>query len=648
MIRNLLAALIVCGIVVFSFFQFYHFLKGRIATSNLKAVTEKRIGAFLKAPVHVDRISVGLLKHISLSGLSIKQTQKGLPFLVGVKKIVVRYDLASFLKRNFRIPTEIFLDSPSLTLKTLQSFGALFDANLLRSDRGILTRFEFEQGELELPWFRSGQKLRLAGIEGQAIPKKGDLFDVRFKSHLADVASGSVLAYGEVDPNKKQYHLEVALANVALSEASQIPITHLNGTIEIENDVVRIRKAQFLLRGIPCEVSGEIENVFSEKPVFALSFELQEGQLPIRSDIRISFKEGTVSGTLNFTTLQYQFSGSVMGEPSNFQIDKLLINNLYQASAGFDLKKGTLQIEANRKDKARRLQLNFSLAKFDWQMAFKIDHLDLFGFDLVTYAIVNLKPFEETWQKGTHIFEVDIATEYLIFQHEPLRDFKASAKISTEGITDILAHWGNVSELRGKISFGRIPEGNLTLQVGPLPLTEVQSFGAHPLPLSFDGILEGKLDVTGALEAPNLLGAFTISKGTVGSLQYDQAIINFSGQLPYLVLKDSKIRKGKNNFMLKGGFDFRLHNIFEGVQVDNFEHIIIWKGLELSSELQDSNSPTGRGASGRSRSELKNGDANLSKVEAEYKLGERTSLNVTAEEDQAKKEYLTAGPKIKF
>jgi len=456
------------------------------------------------------------------------------------------------------------------------------------------------------------------------------------------------LAYGEVDPNKKQYHLEVALSNVAFSEVSQIPMTRLNGTIEIENDTVRIRKAQFLLRGIPCEVSGEIENVFSEKPVFALSVQIQEGKFPIQSDIHINFKEESVSGALHFMGLQYQFSGSVTGEPSHFQIHKLFINDLYQASAQFDLKKGTFRIEANRKDKTRRLGLDFSLAKFEWQAALRLDHFNLFGFDLVTYALINLKPFEETWQKGVHIFEATVATEYLIFQHQPLRDFKVSAKISVEGINDILAHWGNVSELRGKISFGRVPEGNLTLQAGPLPLNEIQSFGTHPLPLSFDGIFEGKLDVTGALEAPSLNGAFTIAKGTVGSLQYDRAIINFSGQLPYLILKDSKVWKGKNSFILKGGFDFRLHNIFEGVQVDNSEHIVIWKGLELNSELQDSSLSAGRGASGRARSELRDGNTNLSKMEADYQLGERTSLHVTAEENQAKKEYLTIGPKVKF
>ena len=46
-------------------------------------------------------------------------------------------------------------------------------------------------------------------------------------------------------------------------------------------------------------------------------------------------------------------------------------------------------------------------------------------------------------------------------------------------------------------------------------------------------------------------------------------------------------------------------------------------------------------------SELRN-DKTLAKIEAEYKLSDRTSLQMTAEEDQGKKDYLTVGPKLKF
>lgn len=646
--RNLIAAVLVLGLVTFSFFQFYHFLKERIVSSDLKAVTEKRIGAIIRVPVRIDRISVGLLKHISLSGLEIKRTQGKYPFVIGVKKMIVRYDLVSFLRRNFHIPAEIFLDAPRLTLHALRFSENLFQLDFLKSDRGILTRFEFEEGDIQLPWFRAGEELSLSKVEGRMVPKKGDLFDVRFKSHLAGVASGSLLAYGEVDPIKKSYHLELTLKDAQFARSNQIPITQVNGTLEFENETVRIRKLRFLLRGVSCELSGEIQNVFSEKPVFAIFLNVQENKLLIHSDIRADFKQETIFGNVGFLDREYRFSGALVGTPVDFQFSRFKINDLHQARGRFNLEKGIFQIQTDHQNE--RLALDFSIGDFVWKLNFQLDHFAVFGFDLVTYASLTLTPYEEAWRRGDHRFDVRLKTDYLIFQYQLLRDFRASARLSADGLDEILAQWGNVSELRGKITFAPAPQADLVLRAGPLSLNEFESFGAHPISLS--GIFEGKLEIRGFLEQPDLNGAFTIEKGKTGSLEYDKAIVNFSGQLPYVLLKDSKVWKGKNTFLLKGGLNFALPNFLEGVQVNSVEQIVIWKGLELSSELIDSDFAARKRASGPSWAQSEARDSghldSVSRMEAEYRLGDRTSLQVTAEGNQAKKEYLTVGPKVKF
>ena len=657
MIRKLIAALLICGIIIFSFYQFYNFLKRRIVTSDLKRVTEKRIGAFLKAPVHINQIKIGLLKHISLTGLEINRIGKGNPLLlVGVKKIVVRYDLGSFLKRNFRIPTQIFLDAPRMTLQAFQSLNAPFEFGLLRSDHGILTRFEFEEGEVELPWFRPNAKLRVVGIEGQVVPKKGGLFDVRLKSHLAGVASGSLLAFGEINPNAKGYHLVVTLSGVQFSGASQIPITQLNGTVEFVNDTLQLQKVKFLFRGIPCELSGKIEKAFSEKPIFSLAVQIRETKLPAQLDLHANFSKGTVFGTLGFAQQTYKFSGSLSGKPEDFEFSKLMVNDVYPVRDKLQISNGVYEVSGRFNTVAdiyhlemvrqnQRFQFDFSISNFVLDLVLKLDHFKLFGFDVVTYATVILKPYEEAWQKGEHVFDVEMKTDYFIFQYQPLRDFAVSARLSLNGINEILAHWGNVCELRGTILFGRVPRGDLILRVGALDLGEFHSFGLHPLPLSLYGTLEGRLLARGPLEKLNLNGAFTIEKGTTGSLKYDHMIINFSGNIPYLLLEDSKVIKGKNSFIFEGGLDFARRNFLESVRVRNLEHIIIWKGLELNSELV--NLAQKRGGPDRA-TEWNQGAEKVAKVGAEYQFGDRTGLHVTAEEDQAQKEYLTVGPKMKF
>src|SRR3989338_628883 len=629
LMRKLIATVLLASLLVFSFFQFYNFLKKRIVTSDLKAAAEKRISAFLKVPVHVDRISVGILRHISVSGLQINPTKKGTPIFVGVKKIIVRYDLLSFLKRNFRIPTEIFLDAPHLNWQAFQSPGSIFEIGFLKSDRGILTRFEFEEGEVQLPWFRPNEKLNLTAISGKAIPKKGDAFDIRFKSHVSGAVLGLVSGFGEIDNRKKHYRLEMILDDLAFSSVSQIPISHLNGSVQLEDDTVRIRKVRFLFRGIPCELSGEIQNIFSESPIFLFTLRIREGKVSIRSDVRLNFKEETLSGVIQFADREFRFLGSISGTSTHFTIPHLSINGLYDASGEFDLKQGIYRIDVEHEN--QRFGVEFFLKNFDWQLVFKLDHFKLFNFDLVTYATAHLKPNEEAWQKGLHIFDMDIKTDYLIFQHQPLRDFRGSGHLSVNGIDRIAAQWGNVSKLEGKVSFGADPQGDLVLRAGPVSLSEFKSFGSHPLSFSLNGTLEGKLEAAGSLNQLDFTGAFNIENGRAGDLKYDRAVINFLGQLPYLVLHDSKIIKGKNSFVLKGGLNFASPNFLESIQVDSSERVVIWKGMELTSQSKDPSSIKG---------DNNFFSAARSKIEAEYQFGERTSLNVTAEEGQTKKEYL--------
>ena len=74
--RRFLALMLILGVVVFSFFQFYLFLKRHIVASNFKLITENRIGELIGARVEVDRISLGFLQHVSISGLQIEKDQK--------------------------------------------------------------------------------------------------------------------------------------------------------------------------------------------------------------------------------------------------------------------------------------------------------------------------------------------------------------------------------------------------------------------------------------------------------------------------------------------------------------------------------------------------------------------------------------------
>ena len=288
---------------------------------------------------------------------------------------------------------------------------------------------------------------------------------------------------------------------------------------------------------------------------------------------------------------------------------------------------------------------------FLWHGVLMLDHFKLFGHDWVTYAQVSLKPDGSAQNEGKRVFDLELKTDYLIFQYLPLHNLRARAKLSPNGLGDLVAHWGQVSELRGQVHFGRFPELDLTLRTGPLPLKGLESFGLYPLPHSLDGTLEGHLELKGPMDKPNVSGVLAVDRGLIGSLAYDRAVIRFQGQLPYLLIEDSKIWKSKNGFSLSGGFDFSLRNFLRGIHVENSEQVVLWRGLELNAELEDPLFPVHPGDFAPMEGRILRAGSQtvgLSRLEAEYKLGERTSLQMTAEEDQAQTEYVAAGPKMRF
>ncbi len=627
MIRKIALVMILSVVIALCFLQVYHFLKTKIVTADFKALTEKRMGEFLHARVRVSSISIGLIRHLSVKDLEIDRTKTGYPFLIGVKKIIFRYDFSDFFKRNFRFPQRVFLDSPHLTLQALESPGSLFDTRLLEGEHGIATRFDLEGGEINLPTGPLNRAVKLVRIQGHAVPVKGNSFRISLRGSLVGMLKGDLSVHGTADPVSKQASLILNFFGVGAADYEAIPLSDLNGSVELAGSQLNIPSLQFKFRGIPCKLSGSIDRVFSGTPVLGLLFSVDRGELAFRSQVDADFGKELFSGMVQWFDEEQRFSGVMVKEEDGFRIPRVTFDNGYEGSGQFNLKTGTYRVKAARGKE--RFSVTLSHNGFAGLLFFQLDHIPLFGFDLVTYGDLEFKPEEGTLRTGSPVFHLELQTDYLIFQHQLLRDFELAARFSRFELGDIVARWGRVSELRGKILLKRIPEGDLVLRAGPITLAELRSFGSHPLPRSLEGVLQGKLNIRGELARPDLEGAFTIRDGAIDGLNYDLATIHFAGNLPYLVLEDSKVTKGKNSFMLKGGLDFGLRNFLQGTKLINSEQVVIWKGLTLSREIEEK-------------------DSSAPQMDVAYQIGEKTSIHVTAKSEQDKEEYLAVGPKVKF
>jgi hypothetical protein len=468
---------------------------------------------------------------------------------------------------------------------------------------------------------------------------------VDFESKFDGIASGRVVAQGEGSIDAKQVRLNVALENVNFNSSAGIPISKLSGMLSIEGDVVRISQMQFFLRDIPCELTGEIHNAFSGKPEVQTSLRIGEAKQAARLNLAFDLARETVGGDFQLFDFKYSLNGSLKKIMRGIFLSDFMVNGQYQAHARFNVRKGLFDIKIERG--TERFQTSFSIKKFSGALDFQLEHFNLFGFDVVTAGRFKFQPNDAAWKTKNRYFDATLETDYLVFQHQLLRDFKAETQASLQGLHGILARWGGLAELRGNIVVERGVSADLTLRTGSIALKNVRTFGIHPLPRSLRGVLEGKLEIKGDLTRPQIDGALSISDGVAGEFEYDQAMVNFSGRLPYLSLHDSKVFIGKNTFILKGALDFKLRNFLEGVEIDNFEHVMIWKGLTLTNEIQNLPGPdySADVSAGKILSEYGSGSV---RGGADYKINKRTSLHVAAGTDEGKEDYVTVGPKLKF
>ena len=639
----------VLGAAAFTFAGFYQFLRHKALTSEFKTLTENKIGQILRARVHIGQIKIGLLKHISLAGLRVTTADSKSVLSIGVKKIIIRYDLMSLLKRKLSSPKDIFLDSPELRFQSLVSPFSIVPLLISPEEARSLAHFEFNKGEIEFPIPGLFEKLKIEEIEGKAFFDGSGRLNLNVQARAGELADGLMNVRGFVEVGAKSGNLEIEFKDLTFLPGTNIPIAHLYGNISLSHTKAVIRQLRFQLRGLPCELSGEVENIFSPQPSFKLSWRLLEGSRPTSLDLESNLADQSIHGKLVLLGRKFGFDGVVTSDPTGIQLHDLAVDNGFRAYGSFDLKTSKVQLRAERDE--QRYSTDLSVKDFNVNFNLDFSHLPIAGHDLTAFAKLRMKPIEAEWAKGNHQLQASVETDYFIVDRHPLQDFQSSFQISPYGLSSMTARWKGISELKGSVAFGHPSALDLTLLVGGLDLTHLRYLGSHRMPASLHGMLTGKLMMKGPVREPDITGQFSVQDGKIGEFDYDYATLHFHGLRSFLTLDDSKVVKKDKTFGLRGSIDFNSDNIFERVEVVSMGQIVVWKGLRLGRELkrasieENHQSHFGEGGSQESgREEWLGG----SKVGMDYAFSGKRSISVAAEEDDNGNQMVKVGPKLKF
>lgn len=585
--RKLRLILIVFSLLTFVSFASAHIILNALSSKeNFKTLAEQKVSEFLQANVKINRVKVGLLNNIAFSGLAVDPDDTSAnPFQFKVDKIVFKYDLMRLLMRNLENPAAILLKAPKLMIAQGSTFPyeVLQDLDFGAGAASVAT-LKVEGGQIRYVLHRFASEISLTNVNGVFKPIGIGKIRADFKATASGFLEGEVRIVGDIDPIKRSHQLKIYLDSATLSEKLNLPIEAMFGSVRWVDGDLFFDPIHAKVHGWETTIRGSLKGMDADYfPALILDLDIGKGaplaQVSLKADMATHVLQGA------FRPLEgeaFTFEGKVFQEGSVFSFKDLLLANGYAGVGKLDGVSGDYQFKF--KKERREIVSSSNLRNLNLNLQIKLDHIDFYGLDLVTFARIEILEKKPNANGVKTEFSGKFETDYFILEQAPFDDFEGQFSVNATGIHDIMSTWGESFRLEGNVFFKPGgPEARLFLRVADYELENVKEFAARPLPKKIGGKLDGKLIIQGPLKKPEVLGDFTIKKGLLGKLEYDRGFLHFRGFMPYLSLYDSHIDRGRTKLFLKGAIDFSLDNPLHGFFIQSADKIVLYKGWEINT-----------------------------------------------------------------
>ncbi len=567
---------------------FFNFLLNRIARSEeFKHFAEQRVGEFLKATVHIGEIRPYPLNQLALEKILIETpSEKGASQLIRVERLLFRYQFDQLWSRRFDVPVGVVLKNPAILIEQGQFPYRYFETASGGSSGLSMLSLDFNGGEIRYLLSALGKEILLKEAEGKIQPSLGGKVHVDVRARMTGWMDGRVHIDGWVDPSRSTHDLWIELKSVDLAPDISLPFKSLEGKVHWVDRDLFFEGLQGTLYGWKTDLSGAFLN-HEGQPKIECHLRVGRGMPGFKLDLSLDLQRKDLEGAFEPREGPVlNFRGKVHRDRRRFMMDSLTMDPGYQGRGELDFISGNYELFLEKG--TRRMTVHSNLRGLDFALNFRLDHVTLWGMDLVTQGKLFLHTASLRWKGRDVLFKGQFETDYFILDRQPFEDLKGAFEWSPFGITGIQGSWGEKFRLTGQVMFpDKKPKAKLTIHIANFDLGLVQTFASKSLPKAMGGILDGKLSVEGDLAKPDVSGVFNIHDGKWGQLNYDRGIIQLRGFLPYLPLKDSKIWKGRTVFYLTGALDLKLDNIFAGVKIQTSDNLVIWKGIEAVLHERD-------------------------------------------------------------
>lgn len=570
-VRNLLLA----GILILV--GGYQFVQAQVGRPEVLDFIESQASQWLIAKVKVERIQYLPPFQLALEGIQIEPSAFRRAFTIGrIRRLVLGYGLLNLLRWDFKVPSNIRLDSPEIRFDSANNPFPFLSSNS-GSPRIFPGKLVIQKGLFRYPGGDSKQEMVLSKVRLKAMPDAGGKIHLELSSEIEGMIKGKIEARGVTNPSFNHYGFEVHVRDVAFLPEAKVPLQNLDGRLKVSDQLVEIESLTTLFHEWEVKGNGKIEN-WQVAPKVSIDFSNKRGNAPFRFLLQMDFEKKLMTGEWSWINQTYPFEGEVVREKNKILFSKLKLPNDYRGQGEFDVASRDYHVSFERE--RRRFRIHSNLNHLSFETEFRLDHAAINHLDCVALGRVHIYPLPKESGDKSLRFKAEVKTDYFILEFQPLQDLAGNFEFDSGGISEMSFRWGEIFSLEGRILFkGKDSRQDLTLRVEGFPLEEIHEFAGRPVPKNLTGRLEGKLKAKGEIHHPEIQGYFTIKDGTMNKLDFDRAVIQFRGFPPYLRLYDSKIFRGRSTLNMIGAIDLTLKNYLHGIQIKGPDHLVIWKGM---------------------------------------------------------------------
>ena len=209
-------------------------------------------------------------------------------------------------------------------------------------------------------------------------------------------------------------------------------------------------------------------------------------------------------------------------------------------------------------------------AAWDYRCTINVDHWVTSLFNISTVWEGSLSIGGDEGQG--HAFQGKLESRYTLLNHRPIGEMTAAFEVHNQIV--YLKSW-SFGSLNGEGTIGlTYPfKTDLTLNLKDIGMLDFITFWAGDVDVTAEGLVSGKIQVSGSLIHPHLAGELSSYNGFVNELQFDSILLNLQGNYPILQLYNSTVST-------TDGLTFNIAGSLNLKDRDNFEKQI----LALSQE----------------------------------------------------------------